>query len=107
MKRKSGRTGALLPFVAIFFLSSSLPVWAGDPGKGAQLYSDHCVVCHGERGEGAVPGVPDFTRGAALLAPDRTLANTVRLGKTSMPAFQGLLKDSDIYDVIAFLRTLH
>ena len=107
MKRKSWRAHALLPFVAIFSLSSSFQVWAGDPGKGAQVYTDHCVVCHGERGEGAVPGVPDFTRGAALLAPDRNLANTIRLGKTSMPAFQGLLKDPDIYDVIAFLRTLH
>ena len=50
MKRISGRARALLPFVAILSLLFPLSVSAGDPGKGAQLYADHCVICHGERG---------------------------------------------------------
>lgn len=80
--------------------------WAGDPGKGSTIYRTHCVTCHGERGEGAMPGVPDFSRGEGLMQPDRVLAESIIQGKTIMPAFQGMLSDDEVLDVIAFLRTM-
>jgi len=41
------------------------------------------------------------------MRPDFTLLAAIRSGKNAMPAFQGVLTDRDILDVIAFLRTLH
>lgn len=79
---------------------------AGDPGKGSTVYRTHCVTCHGDRGEGAMPGVPDFSRGEGLMQPDRVLAESIIQGKSIMPAFQGLLTDDEVLDVITFLRTM-
>jgi len=33
-----------------------LPTGSGDAGKGAPLYRQHCLACHGERGEGGPNG---------------------------------------------------
>lgn len=87
----------------VLFVGSA---WAGDPGSGSTIYRTHCVTCHGERGEGAMPGVPDFSRGEGLMQPDRVLAESIIRGKTIMPAFQGMLSDDEVLDVIAFLRTM-
>lgn len=53
-----------------------------------------------------MPGASDFTRPETLMKPDNMLANIIRGGRNAMPAYQGLLKDRDILDVIAYLRTL-
>jgi len=79
---------------------------AADPANGGTLFSQHCVSCHGESGAGGVPGVPDFTRGNLTFLPDSDLATSIRDGKQVMPGFRGILSDSDINDVIAYLRTL-
>jgi cytochrome c6 len=87
-------------------LDVSTRAWAADPGKGSAIYSQHCVVCHGDRGEGVMPGAPDFSRGDGLMQPDRVLADSITNGKLVMPAFQGLLRDDEILDVIAYIRTM-
>lgn len=81
-------------------------VQAADPGKGATLYGTHCAGCHGDRGEGVMPGVPDFSRGEAMMQPDRVLADSIIQGKSVMPAFQGMLSDDEVLDVIAYIRTM-
>ncbi|HKI82426.1 MAG TPA: c-type cytochrome, partial [Pseudodesulfovibrio sp.] len=63
--------------------------------------------CHGADGRGAMPGVPNFTIGMTLMQSDATLYNTISVGKSVMPGFEGILSDQDIYDVIAYIRTLH
>lgn len=80
--------------------------YAASPSHGAEIFQRHCVSCHGESGEGVMPGVPNFKRGEGLMQPDRVLAEHIRMGKMVMPAFQGLLREEEIYDVIAYLRTL-
>ena len=80
---------------------------AGDPNQGAGLFATHCAVCHGSSGRSVMPGAPNFDRGEGLLRPDLTLLAAIRAGKNAMPAFQGMLADRDIMDVIAYLRTLH
>lgn len=82
------------------------PAFAASPSHGAEVFQRFCAGCHGEGGEGAMPGMPNFTRGEGMMQPDRVLADSIRFGKTVMPAFQGLLRDEEIYDVIAYLRTL-
>lgn len=78
-----------------------------DIGKGQQLFAAHCAVCHGQGGRSVMPGAPNFDRGEGLLRPDFTLLTAIRTGKNAMPAYQGILADRDILDVIAYLRTLH
>ena len=93
--------GMLLSAFGVVSVSS-----AASPSHGAEIFQRHCVSCHGESGEGVMPGVPNFKRGEGLMQPDRVLAEHVRMGKMVMPAFQGLLREEEIYDVIAYLRTL-
>jgi cytochrome c6 len=79
---------------------------AGDVIKGAQLYRQHCSSCHGTGGRPQMVGAPDFSQPTALLKPDMTLLQSIRAGKGAMPAYQGLLRDRDLLDIVAHLRTL-
>ena len=40
------------------------------------------------------------------MRPDAALATAIRNGKLTMPGFRGVLQENEIYDVIAFMRTL-
>lgn len=80
---------------------------AADIIKGGRLYTSNCALCHGSAGISVMPGAPSFARGDGMLRPDMTLLAAIRAGKNAMPAFQGMLPDRDIMDVIAYLRTLH
>lgn len=82
-------------------------VFAADTTRGAKIYNQHCVDCHGPSGSGQMPGVPDFTHSDRLFQSDQALAETIKRGKNVMPGFQGILTDEQIFDVIAYLRTLH
>lgn len=91
--------------LALLLISTS--TLAADVNKGRQLFGTHCAVCHGQTGRSVMPGAPNFDRGEGMLRPDFTLLAAIRAGKNAMPAFQGILADRDILDVIAYLRTLH
>lgn len=79
---------------------------AADPGNGARLYNVHCLACHGMAGRAVLPQVPNFARGERLMEPDFMLLQSVKMGKNAMPPFMALLKDQEILDVLAYLRTL-
>lgn len=91
----------------LMLLLTSGTSYAADINKGRQLFGANCAICHGQSGRSVMPGAPNFDRGEGLMRPDFTLLATIRNGKNAMPAYQGLLADRDILDVIAFLRTLH
>jgi cytochrome c6 len=88
-------------------LSLNGKLHAADTIKGGRLYATNCALCHGASGISVMPGAPNFARGDGMLRPDMTLLAAIRTGKNAMPAFQGMLADRDIMDVIAYLRTLH
>jgi len=79
---------------------------AADPANGRQAYERYCVSCHGADGRGVVANAPDFSRGQGLMAPDVTIAQTLRSGKGGMPSFLGILSNTELLDVVAYLRTL-
>lgn len=79
---------------------------ASDPMAGALRYRQHCAHCHGDNGRPVMPGAPDFTRPMALMKPDLALLEVVRGGRGAMPAYAGVLRDREILDVVAHLRTL-
>ncbi|HEX4858270.1 MAG TPA: cytochrome c [Usitatibacteraceae bacterium] len=97
-----------LPLVlaAALLLCAAWTVGAADLSNGARLYEVHCAQCHGKSGEGVMPGAPKFNRGERLLQPDPVLMATILRGKNAMPPFLGVLREREILDVIAHLRTL-
>ncbi len=88
----------------------------GDARKGELWFNQICVSCHGDRGEGYGAGVS----GTAIGKPgflnkvsDGFIRETIKHGRsnTRMHGFSGAdglanLRDSEIEDVIAYLRTL-
>lgn len=80
--------------------------YAADTQNGAKLYAQHCLSCHGPNGRGSAPGVPDFSRSNVLFRPDGAIYASIKAGKGAMPGYLGILRDRDLFDVIAYLRTL-
>lgn len=92
-------------------LAGLLPALAGaghaaDLARGGQLYARHCAACHGVNGLAVLPGAPNFALQERLAQPDPVLLNSVKRGKGPMPGFLPILKDQEILDIIAYVRTL-
>ncbi|MGB5328899.1 MAG: cytochrome c [Gammaproteobacteria bacterium] len=96
------------PLWPILLLTLMLPATAqsSDVSKGQSVYQQRCAMCHGRTGKGSMAGTPDFKRREGLLQSDQSLLERVKAGKNACPAYQGILTDQKIYDVIAYLRTL-
>lgn len=92
--------------VALTAVVAAPSALAADPTNGRQLYMNHCQNCHGANGIGQFPGMPDFSRGESLFRPDIEVVRVIRSGRGMMPAYQGLLTEEELLDVVAFLRTL-
>jgi cytochrome c6 len=80
---------------------------AADIQRGRTLYSTHCAVCHGENGTPVMPGTPNFRRMETLMRPDMQVMTAIRSGKGAMPGYFGILRDREILDVVAYMRTLN
>lgn len=106
-RRIDGIRRALRPGALLLGLLACGALQAADINKGARLYASNCALCHGTSGSSTMPGAPRLDRGESMLRPDFTLLAAIRQGKNAMPAFQGIMSDRDIMDVIAYVRTLH
>ena len=105
---KTGIAGYVMAVLAAFLLTSvSGTAFAADPNKGGKLYASHCAGCHGTDGVPVMPGAPNFKRAEGMLKPDVQLLNGIKAGKGAMPGFFGILKEQEILDVIAYMRTLN
>lgn len=85
--------------------ATAMPAQGADPQRGAELYRTHCAGCHGSGGKPVLPGAPDFSRPMALLKPDPLLLASIRQGRGAMPGYEGQLRDREILDLVAHLRT--
>jgi cbb3-type cytochrome c oxidase subunit III len=111
---------AFVVFATLIQVASSA---AGDAPRGKAIYDSHCVECHGASGHGdgpasflLAPRPRDFTTGqyklrtteTGTLPTDDDLIRSVGQGLygTSMPAWQSLLSDADIRDVVAYVKSL-
>ncbi len=102
----------------------TLPLWAqgkGDPKVGKDLYVKHCQRCHGPEGKGDGPAMKavktvklaDWTNREEMAKfSDQDLYKITAeggeaVGKSKlMPAYKGKLKEKEIWDLVAFIRSL-
>ena len=75
----------------------------GDAAAGQQVYADNCSVCHGASGTGGNGG-PDLTSIPEAADTAKVVAQVTN-GGGGMPAFKGVLSDSDIQNVAAYVTT--
>ena len=119
MKRPHGFAMFLTVLCAVV-LGAALSAHAADAEQGKKLYGQFCATCHGQSGKGDGPG-------AAALNPkprdhtdkeymsqlsDDDLMKVIKNGGASigksplMPPWGASLKDDQIKDIIAYVRTL-
>lgn len=110
--------GMVIP-VAVLLLPT-LVLAQGNPANGKDLYAKYCVACHGPSGKGDGPAAAalnpnpaDLTNKAYMAGlKDQYLFDLIQKGGAAVgkspliPPFGSKLKDGDIRDVIAHLRTL-
>ncbi len=104
MNRTAFLGGLAIVVTAVVVISQGAR--AADIFNGKEVYELHCQSCHGIDGSSVEPGIPDFTRGESLLVPDTELFDRLWDGMAHMPSYRGMLEDSDLRDVIAYVRTL-
>lgn len=116
--------------MALKWASRGLPVlvlalWGGaalgqDKAEGKKYYATYCSGCHGESGKGdgaaavSLPVKPaDHTDGTVMnKIPDKVLFEIISkggqaVGKSSfMPGWGSQLKEKQIRDIIAYLRSM-
>jgi mono/diheme cytochrome c family protein len=77
----------------------------GDPSHGAATYSANCAACHGVQGEGGVgPGL--FGNEFIQSQTNADLVSFIEAGRpgTAMAGFKDRLGETELADVVAFLR---
>lgn len=94
-------------FALLLWVTVSGNARAADTFNGGKLYAVHCVSCHGVTGVNVMPNAPNFAQGEGLLKPDSSLLPSIKNGINAMPAYEGILTDQEILDVIAYVRTLN
>lgn len=79
--------------------------------SGKALYSQHCAMCHGPGGKGAVPGAPDFTKAGGVLAQsDSVLTHRVLNGYKSsgspmaMPPQKSVVSKSQVHEILEYMH---
>ncbi len=93
----------------------------GDPVLGARLYGHYCVMCHGTDGKGTGFNAAYLETKPANHTDDRRMSKTedrllhgvvarggMKTGRSFlMPPWGGTLSERQIWDLVAYLRTLH
>ena len=77
----------------------------------AATYKAKCAGCHGADGKGSTApgkalGAHDFGSDEVTKMSDTDLTTIVTAGKNKMPAYGKSLKDTDIKDLVAYVREL-
>lgn len=105
---------ATLAPVPAEFAGQTNPLGADAASAGAEIFKNNCVACHGEQGHGDGPAgamlnpQPKNLPELASIAGDDYLYWRINAGKagTSMVGWKGILTDEQIWQVVAFIRTL-
>jgi cytochrome c6 len=79
------------------------PAFADDA---AATYKAKCAMCHGADGKGGKMGTRDFASPEVKAESDAQLTDIIAKGKGKMPAYTGKLKDTEIKDLVTYIRGL-
>jgi cytochrome c6 len=104
----------------IIVLAGALPAWGQDQAEGRKLYLTYCSSCHGDRGKADGPAASslpvkpaDHTNGAVMnQLPDKFLTEIISKGGSAvgksalMPACGSQIKDKQLLDVVAYIRSI-
>jgi mono/diheme cytochrome c family protein len=116
-------SAAIVRFAAIFLIALLGPALAlaqGNAANGKELYTKHCAGCHGPAGKGDGPAAKainpkpnDLTNKAYMAGlKDQYLFDLIQKGGAAvgksplLPPFGSKMKEGEIRDVIAYLKTL-
>ncbi len=115
MKTRMGMTAALATILAVAALGAQAPPSAETIAAGQQLYLKNCASCHGRNGQGGpgndlIPAAPSLTgdkwdHGST----DQAIFDNIKNGIApdfNMVPFKDKLKDDDIRNIVAFIRSL-
>lgn len=98
-----------LSIMAATLAGAAVPAMAASGGKA--LFDQHCAMCHGQDGKGAVPGAPNFTSKTDILKQsDSVLADRVLNGYKSagspmaMPPMKGQVSAKEVDEILAYMR---
>ncbi len=101
--------------------AAAAPQMVGDPERGKQIYRQSCAACHGPDAKGIqglgkslYPADSEFIRGKTddelveFIKQGRSTDDPLNTTGVAMPPKGGnpALTDQDLYDVVAFIRTL-
>lgn len=89
--------------------------WSNSPEAGKVTYNRYCSTCHGLEGKGTDDNVPSLIHNPLVMVDDptplfRVIAHGAETPTTrgnvsfKMPAYGGLLSDSEMRDVINYVR---
>ncbi len=73
----------------------------GDAMKGGEFYTQICITCHGETGEGGLHGDAPSLVNKSLTA--EAVVNIVTNGRNQMPPFGGSYTPDQINDLAAYI----
>ena len=72
----------------------------------AATYKSKCAMCHGPEGKGGKMGTRDFASPEVKAQSDAQLTEIITQGKGKMPSYGGKLKDTEVQDLVAYIRGL-
>ncbi|MBT3553315.1 MAG: c-type cytochrome [Rhodospirillaceae bacterium] len=111
-----------LVVIAVIFFAGAAASAPADKARGAKIYIQRCLMCHGEDGDGGGPGAKrlnppprDFTEalykfkttGTDEPVPnDDDILRMIRDGMpgTAMPGWKDILSEQDIIDLVLYLK---
>jgi mono/diheme cytochrome c family protein len=96
---------------AMIVLAATIAAPAFAQSAGADTYKAKCQMCHGPDGTASTPTgkamkVPSFKDPDSVKKSDADLIGITKDGKGKMPSYSGKLTDSQIKDVVSYIRTL-
>ena len=107
--KRAGRyvTGVLLLSAALLVFSAA----AAAQNAGEKVYKAKCASCHGADGKGETPAgkatkARDFCSEDVNKETDEEWTAILVKGKNKMPAYDKKLSESEIKEVVAYIRSL-
>jgi cytochrome c6 len=99
---------ALVALLAVGLIAACVsPAFADDA---AATYKAKCALCHGPDGKGSAMGqkmgVRDFGSAEVKAETDAQLVDVITKGKGKMPPYTGKVKDTEIKDLVTYIRSL-